>query len=403
MTTAARVVPLLSDRNFALFWVSQSISGFGDQLTVIALAALVWNLTRSSLVTALVVIVSTVPHAFFGFFAGPIADTFGRRRTLVACDATRMVAVCCIPLAIAANLPLLALFVLVLVATFAAALFTPTKAALLPELLHESALARGNAFVQMSDRTIEIGGKAIAGVLFLAIGPAVFFVDAITFLLSALLLAQIRLAEAPTLPVSLRGTFADASTGLRVIGESVVLSANLVFSLAAQVSVAVANTLLPVFLFRELQAGPDAFGAAEAVLAAGVVLASLFAPALIERTNKGRLVVAAFAAQGASLLALWVAPRLEVVFVLLFLGGCANAIYLISNVTIYQENTKPEFRGRVFSTRYALLNLVWLPVMVVSGALAERMSAAELIGLAGAFTLLVAIAGSFVRSIRDVS
>jgi len=402
VTTAARAVPLLNDRNFALFWVSQSVSGFGDQLTVIALAALVWNTTRSSLITALVVIVSTVPHAFFGFFAGPIADAFGRRRTLVACDLTRMVAVSAIPFAIMMNLPLVVLFAVVLIATFAAALFTPTKAALLPELLHESALARGNAFVQMSDRTIEIGGKAAAGILYLAIGPAIFFLDALTFLVSAVLLAQIRISDAASLTITLRGIFSDASTGLRVIGESVVLSANLVFSLAAQVSVAVANTLLPVFFFRELHAGPDAFGAAEAVLAAGIVLASLFAPALIERTNKGRLVVASFAVQGACLLALWMAPRLEVVFGLLFLGGCANAVYLISNVTIYQEQTRPEFRGRVFSTRYALLNLVWLPIMIVSGALAEHMSAAELIGIAGAFTLVVAITGSFIRSIRDV-
>ena len=402
MTAAVRLLPLLNRRNFALFWVSQSISGLGDQLTVIALAALIWTLTGSSFATGLVVILSTIPHAFLGFFAGPVADAFGRRRTLVLCDVIRMIAVGGIPIALSLGLPLITLFALVLVATLASALFTPTKLALLPDLVEGHNLARGNAFVQSSDRAIEIGGKALAGVLYLLVGPFVFVVDAVTFLISALLLSQLDLQEARTGVSSFRAIFADASTGLRVIGESVALSANLVFSLAAQVSVAVVNTLLPVYLFRELGAGPDAFGVAEAVLALGMVASSVFAPSLIERTLKGRVVVGAFAAQAVCFLGLWFHPKLDIVLVIQFFGGCANALYLISNVTIYQEITPAEFRGRVFSTRYALLNLVWLPVMLLSGALAEHTSAAALMGIAGAFTLLVAIAGAFIRSVRDV-
>lgn len=388
--------------NFGLFWLSQSISGLGDQLTVIALVALTWQLTGSSLFTALVVILSTVPHALFGFFAGPIADGFGRKRTLVLCDLTRAASVGLIPVAISLSLPLASVFVLVLAAALAAALFTPTKLALLPDLVPESALARGNSFIQVSDRAIEIVGKALAGVAFVIIGSEVFLVDAATFLLSALLLSRIGLHESPSGLLSLRSFFADAATGLRVLGENAVLSANLLFSLLAQVSLAVANTLTPVYLFREFNAGADAFGIAEAALAAGVVALSIVIPVVISRTLKGRLVVIGFGCYGAVLVLLWLAPSVNVAFVLFFLLGAANAMFLIPNITIYQEHTPAEYRGRVFSTRYALLNLVWLPVMVVSGALAEHMSAAELIGIAGAFTLVVAVAGAFLRTIRDV-
>src|SRR5205085_274915 len=105
---------LFSHRDFTLFWVSQSISGLGDQLTVIALAALVWQISGSSLLTALVVIVSTIPHALFGFFAWTIADTLGRRRTLVICDLTRAMCIGLIPAVIAFRMPLASVFVLVL-------------------------------------------------------------------------------------------------------------------------------------------------------------------------------------------------------------------------------------------------------------------------------------------------
>src|SRR5919201_1063024 len=152
-------------------------------------------LARSSLFTGLVVIVSTVPHAFFGFLAGPVADAYGRRRTLVACDLVRMTAIALMPVLIGIGLPVATVFACVLVAACASALFAPTKAALLPELLAADSLARGNAFVQLSDRVIEIGGKAVAGVLFLLIGPLVFAIDALTFLLSALLLSRVVAAE----------------------------------------------------------------------------------------------------------------------------------------------------------------------------------------------------------------
>src|SRR5207237_4944965 len=136
----------------------------------------------------------------------------------------------------------------------------------------------------------------------------------------------------------------------------------------------------PVYLFRELSSRADAFGAAEAVLAAGMVVFALAVPSLIARTAKGHLVVIGFAIYGAALIGLWLARELNTAFVLFFLMGVANALFLIPNITIYQEHTPPDVRGRVFSTRYALLNLVLLPVMVISGAVAECTSAAELIG-----------------------
>ncbi len=393
---------LLLERNFLLFWLSQLISVFGDQITVIALAGLVWRLTGSSLYTALAVIVTTIPHAVFGFLAGPIADAIGRRRTLVLCDLVRVVVIAAIPLVLALNLPLVTVFILVLVASASASLFTPTKLALLPDLVRSGKITAGYSFIQVSDRTVEIAGKAVAGILFLALSTEVFLLDAATFMLSAVLLSRLSLKETAEGRVSFGSVLADAGTGLRVIGESEVLASNLLFSLIAQMSLAVLNTLTPVYLFREFAAGTDAFGVAEAAIACGVVVSGVFVPSLIARRPKGSLVTTAFAAYGVLLVGLAVARSLDETFLLFFLCGVANAVFLIPNITIYQEHTPAEFRGRVFSTRYALLNLVWLPVMVVSGALAETMSTALLIGIAGVFTLMVAIVGWRIPAIRDV-
>jgi MFS family permease len=397
------------ERNFGSLWFGQVISGFGDKITVIALADLTWRLTHSSFYTALAVIVATVPHAFFGFFAGPIADAVGPRRTMVLCDLARAVLVAAIPVAVLLRLPLATVYILVLAATFCAAVFNPARLALVPQLVPARQLASANSMVLVSDRTVEIVGYAAAGILVAAIGSAAFYIDAATFVISAFMLQRIFLtSEARRSQLSFASVIGEAGTGLRVIHANAVLWINLLFSLVAQVSIAVLATLAPVLFYRDFCGGVEAcgaasFGASEAAIAAGVVLSGLAVPSFMGRVRKGTLVIAGFALLGTALILLGLAPNSAVAIAVFGLAGMANAIFLIPNITIYQEHTPPELRSRVFGTRLALLHLSWLPVMVLVGSLGDAVPAAVLIGLAGLVTLVTAIVGLFIPSVRDVA
>ncbi|HTH70537.1 MAG TPA: hypothetical protein VL493_04600, partial [Candidatus Saccharimonadales bacterium] len=90
--------------------------------------------------------------------------------------------------------------------------------------------------------------------------------------------------------------------------------------------------------------------------------------------------------------------------VIFFLMGVANVIFVVPNITLSQEVTPPELRARVFGARIALLNLSWLPIIVISGALADRVDAGVLIGFAGAVTLATALfAARFVPAVSEVA
>jgi hypothetical protein len=84
------------------------------------------------------------------------------------------------------------------------------------------------------------------------------------------------------------------------------------------------------------------------------------------------------------------------------LGGIVNVLFYVPNVTISQELTPEPLRARVFGARIALLNLSWLPIIVLSGVLADAVGVTVLIAAAGLVTLTAAIAGAFVPLIRDV-
>ncbi len=95
-------------------------------------------------------------------------------------------------------------------------------------------------------------------------------------------------------------------------------------------------------------------------------------------------------------------PPFGVLLLLFVLLGITNVVFFVPNMTLIQEQSPASLRGRVFGARLALLNLTWLPVILGIATLAEVFPVQVLIAAAGGFTLLVALVGSFFRSVRDV-
>src|SRR5688572_30781930 len=193
----AAALSALGSPNFALFWSAQVISGFGDKITFFALAYVTWELTRSALFTVFAVVISTVPYALFGFVGGAIADALGHRRAMVASDLIRVAAIALVPVSLALGAPLAVPYALVFVAALCSAVFSPARMGIVPDLVPATRLGASNSLVYASDRTVEIVGSLIAGVLVAVLGAAAFYVDAATFALSAILLLRIDLPDPP--------------------------------------------------------------------------------------------------------------------------------------------------------------------------------------------------------------
>ncbi len=399
----ATAFDVLRTPNFARLWAAQVISSFGDKVSFFALAYVSWQATNSALVTTLAFATSISPHAIFGFFGGAVADAIGHRRAMVACDVIRAALVGTIPILLAVSAPLPTIYVLVFIAALCAAIFNPARLAVVPDLVPPEQLGASNSMVNASDRTVEIGGSVVAGVIVAALGVFAFYVDAATFLVSAALLLRITRQEAPPRAISWKRLLRDAADGLRWIGDNDILRNNTILSLVAQLSIPVLNALTPVLVFREYRLGPEELGAAEAALAVGAVATGLLLPTVFSHRRKGILVITGFAAWGAALIGIGVAPTFAVALVMFAVAGVTNVLFFVSNITISQEVTPSAFRARVFGARMALLNLTWLPIVLGVGALADLTSASLLVAVAGLLTLVTALVGAFIPSIRDVA
>ncbi len=396
----------LRSTNFALFWLAQVISRFGDPITLIALTFVTYRATGSALWTALAVVIATIPNALFSLFGGAIADAVGSRRAMLWCDILRVVLIGAVPLLLGAGAPLAVVFFLVFLAGICGAIFNPARVAIVPALLTPERLAAGNSLVYGSDRAVEIGGALAAGVLVATFGEGAFYADALTFALAALLLSRIVITE-PSRPVTLGRVWRDGMEGLRFIRRTAVVWANTVFSLAAQLALPVVNGLTPVLIIRRF-AGGDAtagavmFGGAEAAIAFGAVLASAIFPRYLIHYRKGHLLIAGFATWGTVAGLIAVAPNFTIALGLFGLLGAANVLFFVPTVTIMQEATPSNMRARVFGARIALTNLSWLPLVLISGLLGDAIGVHVLIAFAGLVTIATAVIASFVPAIRDV-
>jgi len=407
MSTRTSAVALIRSPNFGALWLAQIASRFGDPITLIALTYVSYVRTHSVLITALAVVMATIPNALFGVFGGVLADAAGHRRAMIICDLARFALVGSVPITLVLGFPLLIPYALVFAAAACGAIFNPARLALVPRVVSAQELPSANALTYSSDRAVEVLGALAAGLLVASLGERAFYIDALTFLVSAALLLRVRVDEQRQALVL--GAIPDeALRGLRFLWRHAVLRANTLFSLACQLSLPVVASLAPSLIFQRFAAGSaetgaSEFGIAEGAIAAGAVASGLFIVPALARIPKGRLLLVGFAAYGVVLIALAAAPTFEIAVVLFALGGVVNVLFYVSNVTISQELTPPDLQARVFGARIALLNLSWLPVIVASGALADLVSVPVLIAVAGGVTLACAAVGAFIPIVRDVA
>lgn len=392
--------------NFAFFWMAQVISRFGDPITVIALAFVTYRSTQSALLTAVAVGVATIPNALFGFFGGAIADAMGPRRAMFWCDVIRAVIVGTIPVLLVFQAPLVFVLAFAFFAGCAGAIFGPARGAIIPALLTREKLAAGNSLVYASDRAVEIGGALAGGALIVAVGDGAFYVDAVTFALSAVLLARVVVRE-QTHEITWRRIWHDARDGFLFLRRSAVLWSNTLFSLAAQFFNPVVNTLTPVLLIRKF-AGNDPVGGAvlyagsEAAIALGAVLGSAILPRYVTRIPKGRAVLFGFAATGVVVVLIALAPSYTIAAALFVVLGFTNVLFYVPTVTILQEGTPLELTARVFGARIAITNLSWLPIIFLGGLIGDAIGVDTFLAIAGLITLGTALVAAFLPVIRDV-
>jgi MFS family permease len=366
-----------TSRRFLIYLTGYSVTLAGDGLWFLALA---WSAAQAGgpAATSLVLAAGTVPRAALILVGGTVADRFGARRVMLLSDAARgllMAVGAAVVATIGTGIPLLVTFAVVF--GLVDAVYHPAAGMVPRALLRPSELPRGQAFAQLGQRSADVAGACLGGVLVAAGGLALACaVDAVTFLVVLCCILAVRLPRPPG-----RAERADAAVRLGVVAE---LRAGLRYAAGDEtlrvmlLLVTAINALgMPVVsigvLLRIEQEGwgVGALAGFEALFAAGAVLGSI---GVARRGSVRRpAVVGAWWAvvQAVTIAAVALAPTRPMLLAAGALVGITAgpaSAYLLGEV---QARAQERYLGRVMSlVGFSAVGLV--PVSYAAfGALAE--------------------------------
>lgn len=388
----------------------------GDAMAGLAISWWVLSNTGSAALMSLVAVVSLASGLLAGPWAGTVADRHGPRLILTVTESGR--AVIYAAMAWAASFDMLSLpWTLAGIAAARAlgSAYRPAMFGIIPKLVSTDYLERANAWVETVTSGSSLWGPALGGAVYAAWGlPAVLYLNAVSFALSALSLAVVRVpkpavaepatsvpADAPAAegpsdwepvlppqpgPGSRLGYWHDLRAGLAFVWRDALLVYDMVFSSLTNFFVNTTMILLPVVILRRFQLGPEAYGLLRTALPAGLLIGAQLAGRVLPWVARGQRFF------GLNLL---VAPLLMVLAVsnhwapdvlALALAGMVLGMSNVLMVSALQRRIPPEFQSRSMAAM-STVDMALTPVgQVVAGVLADTVGAAP--------TLLTAAGGT---------
>ena len=339
---------LLSNARFLRLWIGQGASFVGDAVSMVALVVLVVEITGSASAVGGALVARLLP-TIASPLAGVIADRVDRRVVLVASDLARAVLV----LGLVFARDLATIYVLVFLMGLARTVFNPTVRAAFPSVVGGGDLTRANALISGTFSTSIMVGPALGGLLVASIGvDAAFLADAVTYLVSAILLSTVPLPHPRRESAEEAGFVRELRSGFGyLLGARVPLA----IVVGAFLTILTINATVPaeVFLAKEtFGAGDVGYGLLVSLWGGGMVLGSAMMAVLGNRINLVLLYFLSIFVGASALVGTGLAPAFILALGALTVEGAATGIDNVATDTILQKRVPEAFLGRVFSIRF---------------------------------------------------
>ena len=357
---------LRGNRNFRRLWMAQIVSEIGDWFYTLSIYTLLLQLTGRASSVALALVLQVLPQTFIGPAAGVVNDRLRRKHVMIAADMVRFLVVLAM-LLVRSRSTVWLVYPLLLAETIMAGFFEPARSSVIPNIA-----ARGEVLIAntLSSATWSVNlliGASVGGVVAAFFGrDAVFILNALSFLASAVLIGGMHFAEphaesgGPLRPRDLVD-FSPVLEGIRYVRNHRTLLPT-VFAKAGELMIGpswVIFTVLGAHEFAVHWRNVDAARGAMlgmSILLGGRGLGALVGP-LVSARWAGRsdrrlqlgilygylIIAVGYGALGVSR-TVWMAAACAM------LAHAGGSTVLVFSTTLLQLHTDDRFRGRVFST-----------------------------------------------------
>jgi len=319
---------------------------------------------------ALALVLQVLPQTLIGPAAGVINDRIRRKQVMIAADLGRMLIVFCM-LFVRSKQTVWVVYPLLVAETLLAAFFEPARSSVIPNIVERENVILANTLSSTTWSLNLMIGATLGGAVAALLGrDAVFILNALSFLASALLILRMRFDEphaegARPLHVSDLVDFSPILDGIRYVRSQVRLRST-IFVKAGNLIIGPGWVLFTVMGQSEfavrwhgLDPARGAFLGMSVLLGARGV-GALLGPLLTAHWAGQRIrrleiaIFGGFVVAAAGYMLLGVAGHLWQASLCVMLAHFGSAIVWVFSTTLLQLQSEDKFRGRVFSADLGL-------------------------------------------------
>jgi MFS family permease len=353
-----RLSPLRRNPGFALLFWATAGSAIGTYLAALALSVDIFDRTGSGAWLAALLIADFLPIVVIGITLGPLVDRLSRRRLMILSDLVRAATFVALPFVERPGV----IVALAAVNGIATGFFRPAAWAGFPNLVSEDDREQATSLLSTVEHVAWMLGPVLAGGLLAIHGTDVaYWVNAATFLLSALLVARIPAASLRSDEPITKGHWEDLRAGLGLVFNSRPLLTVLVAWNASALATAFVNVAEVPLVKDDLDGGNIGLGFLVGATGFGLVVGSFFAASALERLGMRALYAGSLLVMAIGFGVASASPTVAVAAVLAAFATIGNGAAIVCNQLLVQEGAPDAMRGRalavLMSTYYGVLGL----------------------------------------------
>lgn len=376
---------------FNLLWGAETLAVTGQQFSVLSLPLLAAvSLKASPLQMGLLVACETAPFLLLSLPAGVLVDRSPRRPLMVSMNLLRALALTLVPVsALLGGLRLELLYTVAFLVGSFSTFFNVAYQSVLPDLVLPAALNGANSRLETSRAGAEVLGPGLAGSVIGLVGSAAaLWINAGTFLISALLIGRLPLSERPALVGRPPPMLGQMREGLAFVWSHPVIRPLMLCATTLNAAQGLLDAVLVLYLSLSLNLTPALIGLVFVGSNVGSVLGALLSGRVAAHFGTGRATVLAALLAGAGMLIVplaGVAGATAVPLLMLarFLYGFGNLMFFVQHITLRQSQTPPALQGRMHASVRFLAGGVFPLSALLGGALAQRFGLQTVLLLAG--------------------
>ncbi len=407
----------LSSRQFQYLWVGEIFTQIPVNLLNFLLIVMVFDLTKSNTLVSAIVLSFTLPSVFFGIIAGVYIDRWDKKRVLYITNILRAIGILLLAFF---SQNVLAIFILSFIISILTQFFIPAESPIIPLVVKDYLLLSANALFGIGIVGSILLAYLFSGPILLALG----LVKTLLLLAGMLLVASylIYLIKMPKSEekkgihveesVPLRTISHEVKHTLRIIKDSKEITHSIFLLALSQILILLIASIAPGYANDVLHISVEQFPLLVITPATvGVIMGALFLSAIANRFTLDKIVNTGLLLSGIAIAIMPYGNRLasrhiiitmnaflpkllqithtDIIILLSFFLGIANAFVFIPSNTLLQEKTTDEIRGRVYGILNTFVGIFsFIPIILV-GSFSDLIGVGRvLLGIGISFIIL---------------